>query len=99
MRAYQFCQKYGIVDCQEFVFYSYLEFRVSLFIFDYEIRVLVQMDGLVLTAEFPFVKKSSDNDKELEQFERFLDKNQIHLDPVTGYLNLSYNLAPERYIN
>ena len=58
MRAYQFCQKYGIVDCQEFVFYSYLESRVSLFISDYEIRGLVQMDGLVLTAEFPFVKKN-----------------------------------------
>ena len=57
------------------------------------------MDGLVLTAEFPFVKKSSDNDKELEQFERFLDKNQIHLNSVTGYLNSSYNLVVERYIN
>ena len=51
--------------------------------------MLVQMDGLVWTAEFPFVKKSSDNDKELEQIERFLDKNQTHLDLVTGYLNPS----------
>ena len=74
MRAYQFCQKYGIVDCQEFFFNSYFESRVSLFISDFEIHGLVQMDGLVLTAEFSFVKKSSDNDKELEQFERFLDK-------------------------
>ena len=61
--------------------------------------MLVHMDGLVLTAEFSFVKKSSDNDKELEQFERFLDKNQIHLNSVTGYLNSSYNLVVERYIN
>ena len=43
--------------------------------------------------------KGSDNEKELEQFKRFLDKNQIHLDPVTGYSNPSYNLALERYIN
>ena len=57
------------------------------------------MEGLVLTTEFSFVKKSSDNDKELEQFERFLDKNQMHLDPVTGYSNPSYSLALEWYTN
>ena len=43
--------------------------------------------------------KGSDNKKELEQFEWFIDKNQIHLDLVTGYSNPSYNLALERYIN
>ena len=72
LRAYQFCQKYGIVDCQEFVFYSYLESRVSLIISDFEIRGLVQMDGLVWTAEFSFANKNS-----LSKAKKYLSKIQI----------------------
>ena len=64
----------------------------------FDCRVLVYEQEYFEQSQEIFVK-GSDNEKELEQFERFLDKNQIHLDPVTGYSNLSYNLVVERYIN